>query len=413
MNNLSSLSDLHRFRQTKFGKVQFARSLVSIGYIANHINISSGHPVRSSTFGGLTRDEFFKTSFGTRKGITDKQKVTPKSGYLGRTMSMNLSPISIGELDCGVTYGFEITIKDDKHAHSIVRRYYKYKQDDTAWMLIATSKDALTLVGKRIVLRSSLFCHTDGLRICKHCFGEYERIPSKFVGVLTGAYIVERITQLSMRSFHSSGSASYIFSRELKDFTEKYLLDVLNNQYKFTLVFEVPVPQLLVKELVASFNNDDDDYLNHVTVTNNGKELEFFECLEYENQDVTKVLGQVNNNLKVKHRVSFSDIESTYGVQIRNILSLGDIFSTFIEISMCNAYTGTKELKPVRYIIRDTMKIPELITRRNIQSLHEMSSSTLSLLYLPNKNTIMGMSSKVRLAANTPSVFEQIWAGTL
>jgi len=412
MDSLDPNSALHRFRQTKFGKTQFARSLVSIGYIANHVNISSGTPVTSSTFGGLTRGEFFKTSFGTRKGITDKQKVTPKSGYLGRTMSMNLSPVSIGEIDCGVEYGLEVAVVNKRHAHSLVRRYYKYHQEDAAWLLLDTTHATEKLIGETIILRSPILCKTDGLRICKHCFGEYDRIPSKYVGVCTGQYLVERITQLSMRTFHSSGSSSYTFTKSLLEFIRDHLKDVINNQYKFTLVFDLPVPTRFTKEMVKSFSNTE-HYQDQVIIKENGLQLEFFECLEYENQDVTRILNQVNDSLKVKHKVGYSDIISTYSEQIRNILTLGDIYSTFVEITMCNAYTGVDELKPVRYIIRDSKKVPELVTRRNIQALHEMSSSTLSLLYLPNKNTIMNMSGQSRIAADTPSVFEEIWSGEL
>ena len=52
----------------KFNKKQFARSIVGIGYISDDNNIIQDKPITGTLLGGLTEDQFFETSFGTRKG---------------------------------------------------------------------------------------------------------------------------------------------------------------------------------------------------------------------------------------------------------------------------------------------------------------------------------------------------------
>jgi len=402
---------LYKYRQTKFGKTQFIRSFIHIGYIADQNNISQGNAINAAAFGGLTTKQFFRTSYGTRKGITDKQEVTPKAGYLARSMNMNLSPVEIGELDCGVTIGFEIHVRDKAHAHSLVRRYYKVKQDDAEWLFIASGHDAEHLIGEDIVLRSPILCRTPNMRICQCCFGKYDRIPSKYVGVLSGGYLSERITQLSMRSFHTSGSSNYSFSKMLYDFFEENLVDITRSATRFKLIFKIPVPSEIVAELVSSFTDDKDVFM-YAKSTANGKELEFTNVQTFENHDVTKVLKTMNGNLRTKKNTDYSMLERTYNQQISNILTLGGTYSTFVEISMCNSYIHDDKI--LRYCIADDGDIPAKLDRLNIKDLHKLGGSILSLLYVPNKTTILDLAKNgLRTTNGVNSVFENIWLGKL
>ena len=402
---------LYKYRQTKFGTTQFIRSFIGIGYIADHNNISQGVPITSAAFGGLSTDEFFRTSYGTRKGITDKEKVTPKAGYLARSLNMNLSPIEISEMDCGVKYGFEIYVKDKKHAHSLVRRYYKRVQNEPEWRLIRSGSDAERLIGNDIVLRSPILCKTKNMRVCRKCFGEYNRIPSKYVGVLTGQYISERITQLSMRTFHTSGSSNYTFSNELLKFIEEHLVDIENDSAKFKLFFGIPVPNKIIKELVGSFA-DKKDYELYVKIRDNAKTLEFSNISTFENHDVTKVLNTVNGNLNNFNRADFSVLERSYNQQIHNLLGLGNIYSTFIELTMCNSYIADDQI--LRYYVDVNNRIPKRMKRLNVKNLHSLTGSILSLLYVPNETSILNI-AKNRLGnpANENSIYENIWLGKL
>ena len=59
---------LSKLQKGKFNKKQFARSIVGIGYISDDRNIIQDSPIVGTLLQGLTEDQFFETSFGTRKG---------------------------------------------------------------------------------------------------------------------------------------------------------------------------------------------------------------------------------------------------------------------------------------------------------------------------------------------------------
>ena len=65
------------------------------------------------------------SSYGTRKGIVDKSRATPKSGYLERTLVMAMGCMEIAEDDCGTQDGIEITVQNKEHVKSILNKYYK------------------------------------------------------------------------------------------------------------------------------------------------------------------------------------------------------------------------------------------------------------------------------------------------
>ena len=71
--------------KSKFKKVQFSKSLLSIGYLADSNGRIIETPVKGNILGGLTEDLFFDTSSGTRKALVDKIKSVPESGYAQRT----------------------------------------------------------------------------------------------------------------------------------------------------------------------------------------------------------------------------------------------------------------------------------------------------------------------------------------
>lgn len=59
---------LSKLKKGKFNKKQFARSVVGIGYISDDNNIIQNSPIRGTLIAGLDEENFFETSFGTRKG---------------------------------------------------------------------------------------------------------------------------------------------------------------------------------------------------------------------------------------------------------------------------------------------------------------------------------------------------------
>jgi len=382
MKKLPVDSQMHKFRKTKFGETQFSRSLVAVGYVSDHKNITSGTSIRNSTFGGLTEDEFFRTAYGARKGLTDKHNVVPESGYLERSMVMNFSPVEICEDDCGTQYGFPIRVEDQTHAKSLVGRYYT-TVGSTIWTILDPSQ-ARDLIGEEIIIRSPITCISANHKICKKCFGDYN-LPGPFVGLITGQYLAERITQLSLRTFHTSGSATYEFSDEIYHFFINNLMDINNHTGYFTLQFKKDMPSELLTE-ICKITHD-----TFIPERSSSKVLAFNEMDECENDDVSTVLNAVKAQFRAETGLNPSSIQESYEILMKNVLNLGFIKSVYIEIALCNAFLN-KNKQVFRYGIKDAQEnggaILPVHTRLNIKGIHRIISPLLSLLYEPNARSI-------------------------
>jgi hypothetical protein len=62
----------YKLTKVKFNKTQLARMMGAIGYISDDKNIIDSKPLSVSVINGVDEESFFRTSYGTRKGINDK-----------------------------------------------------------------------------------------------------------------------------------------------------------------------------------------------------------------------------------------------------------------------------------------------------------------------------------------------------
>ncbi|EFF41481.1 RNA polymerase Rpb1, domain 5, partial [Mycoplasmopsis alligatoris A21JP2] len=185
-------------------------------------------PVKSSFLDGLTAYEFYSSTHGARKGLTDTALNTAKSGYLTRRLVDVAQGIVVREEDCGSDFGFIVKdIKDTKTdtvieslKERIEGRFVNgpiYKdgklivQPDT----LITPEIATLITDthniKEVEIRSVLSCHTKN-GVCKKCYGKdlaTNRIVNigEAVGVVAAQSIGEPGTQLTMRTFHTGGVA--------------------------------------------------------------------------------------------------------------------------------------------------------------------------------------------------------------
>jgi DNA-directed RNA polymerase subunit beta' len=182
-------------------------------------------PITSSFKEGLTPIEYFITTHGVRKGMTDTALNTAKAGYLTRRLFVVAQDIMVTEDDCGTKEGITIT---HKTASGIAQSYVKsasgrilakdvINADGTHMFKrghLLSKDDALKLENDGIVelsVRSPLTCKTD-LGICAACYG-LDLAKGKMtdlgeaVGTVAAQAIGEPGTQLTMRTFHSGGVA--------------------------------------------------------------------------------------------------------------------------------------------------------------------------------------------------------------
>ena len=191
-------------------------------------------PVKSSFIEGLTAFEFYSSTHGARKGLTDTALNTAKSGYLTRRLVDVAQNIVVREENCGSDYGYVAReIVDSKTNQVIVSlkdriigRYTNkpiYKKQLNKMGILELIADRNTLINEKIAnaiiaegyteveIRSILGCNTRN-GVCKMCFGKdlaTNRIVNigEAVGIIAAQSIGEPGTQLTMRTFHTGGVA--------------------------------------------------------------------------------------------------------------------------------------------------------------------------------------------------------------
>jgi len=392
---------LFKLQKGKFNKKQFARSVVGIGYISDDTNIIQDSPIVGTLLGGLTEDQFFETSFGTRKGIVDKQSVVPKAGYMERSMVMNLSPIEIIEEDCNVKYGFNIVIQNKKHGDSLVHRWF-FTADGKQELF--TGEMVNDSIGKTYNFRSSISCQTPNMRICKRCFGQYDNVKSPFVGILAGQYLAEKLTQLAMSSFHTSGSATLPVDKKLKEFIKVHLTDI--EQDKLNDSFMLYFDKDLTEELMTTLS----EIPGYANLT--ARKVIFNNLYNVENNDVTAVIKAVNQLLNTENEKEVLPPNETYAKLIDYIINVGFVYSSFVEAVLANCYVN-KNGVVLRYAYADPSENNKIHKKYSIKKIHTLiDSGILSFLYEPNNQSLTKTYDKFdKIDMDKITIFEKIWMG--
>lgn len=387
MSSMDKDDKLFKLTGTKLNRMQLSRIGIAVGYIADHRNKVLPKPVKSSLFVGLTEDEFFETSFGARKGLVDKVNKTPDSGYLERTMTINLSNIEIVEDDCKTNRYFEIEIMSKKHASSLIGRWMKSGNSE---ILIDKNVAESLYPGMKIMLRSPITCKTENMKICKRCFGEYE-IPSNRVGILAAKYISERFTQLVLRTFHTSGSANIQIPKDVIKFCYENISDIEYDNGISIWQFSVDIPDEIIEKIK--------DFPGFIEAK--GNVLKFSDIdYETDNEDITRDINIFSKALSKEGEA----LDTVYPDLMKIIMKNSNMFSVWLEIVLCNMYTDSNGV-PIRYC--DNI---DKICKLSIKTLHTIISPLLGLIYEPNVRTIMNiLDTRTLKNINPSSIFEELW----
>ncbi|WP_369297041.1 DNA-directed RNA polymerase subunit beta' [uncultured Neglectibacter sp.] len=210
------------------GSMSQIRQLAGMrGLIANTSGKTIEIPIRANYREGLNILEYFISSRGARKGLTDTALRTADSGYLTRRLVDVSQEVIIREEDCGTTEGleiFDITAGPESIeplSERLVGRYLVEDFcDENGNVLVSKDKmmnddDASLIVGRgveRIKIRSVLNCRAKN-GVCKKCYGASLANGKpvqvgEAVGIIAAQSIGEPGTQLTMRTFHTGGVAS-------------------------------------------------------------------------------------------------------------------------------------------------------------------------------------------------------------
>ncbi len=193
------------------------------GIIANVSGDSLEFPIISNYKEGLTPLEYFITTHGSRKGLTDTALNTAKAGYLTRKLFDVAQDEIITDDDCGTKDGIAISKKTASGIEMPLSRNIKGRYlaedavDKTGNVLfkrghLITKADAELMEAngiEAVKTRSPMTCKSlNGL--CQKCYGTDlgNNKPVQLgeaVGTVAAQAIGEPGTQLTMRTFHAGG----------------------------------------------------------------------------------------------------------------------------------------------------------------------------------------------------------------
>ncbi len=187
-------------------------------------------PIYSSFREGLNVSEFFISTHGVRKGLTDTALKTAESGYLTRRLVDASQQVFIKEYDCETDRDYIVEDIVDTKSNSIIEPLYsrivgRYAKADVIhpkekYVIVSEdeyisedkAKEIIAAGIKQVNIRNVFTCISPN-GICAKCYGKNMATGKlvevgEAVGIMAAQSIGEPGTQLTMRTFHTGGVAS-------------------------------------------------------------------------------------------------------------------------------------------------------------------------------------------------------------
>ena len=184
-------------------------------------------PIKSCFREGLDALEYFISSHGARKGLSDTALRTADSGYLTRRLVDVAQDIIVREHDCGTHEG--LMLEDIKDGNQVVEKLeerlegrfplHDVLHPETGEIIVDTNTMINKNIAKQIVdagvtqveVRSVIGCRSKH-GVCQKCYGmglarREEVSIGESIGIIAAQSIGEPGTQLTMRTIHSGGVA--------------------------------------------------------------------------------------------------------------------------------------------------------------------------------------------------------------
>lgn len=203
--------------QSKSAKGEYSPSIIEV-------------PIYSCFREGLNVSEFFISTHGVRKGLTDTALKTAESGYLTRRLVDVAQDVIVKQDDCGTDKGYWIEEIVDRKTNTVIEpivdrligRYSKQEVIDpkTKEVIIGSDEFIDEDIAQKIAaagiegmyIRSAFTCKSM-YGVCKKCYGRnmatgQDVEVGEAVGIMAAQSIGEPGTQLTMRTFHTGGVAS-------------------------------------------------------------------------------------------------------------------------------------------------------------------------------------------------------------
>ncbi len=249
-------------------------------------------PIRSSFREGLTGLEYFISTHGARKGLTDTALNTASSGYLTRRLVDVAQDVIIREEDCG-TYDF-YTIGSSPETNSTSRLVERIVGRLAGAPIISADGEIVVdhnevideAIAEKIInagvdqvpVRSPLTCEARR-GVCQMCYGHLPATRDlvelgQAVGIIAAQSIGEPGTQLTMRTFHTGGQVSRVSRTSTGQVRASGITSIVRRQEVRTglprveELFEARVPfvHALLTEIDGEVEIIDDEYGLYVRV---------------------------------------------------------------------------------------------------------------------------------------------------
>jgi len=191
------------------------------------------NPIISNFKEGLSILEYFISTHGARKGLADTALKTADAGYLTRRLHDVAQDVIISESDCGTIRGVEMTaLKDgeeikeplierimgrvalrdvlDPLTEEVICKAGQVIDEKVGNMIDASSVES-------VLIRSVLTCESRR-GVCAKCYGRNLATgkivdTGEAVGTIASQSIGEPGTQLTLRTFHTGGTAALVASQ--------------------------------------------------------------------------------------------------------------------------------------------------------------------------------------------------------
>ena len=187
-------------------------------------------PIYSCFREGMSVSEFFISTHGVRKGLTDTALKTAESGYLTRRLVDVAHEVIVTEEDCGTESGYLVEDIIDQKNNSVIEKFFdrivgRYTQDaiedpntgeviidENTYITDDLAQKAVDAGVKRAYIRNVFTCKSHN-GICCKCYGRNMATGNpveqgEAIGVMAAQAIGEPGTQLTMRNFHTGGVAN-------------------------------------------------------------------------------------------------------------------------------------------------------------------------------------------------------------
>jgi len=295
-------------------------------------------PVKGNFKEGFGVLEYFISTHGVRKGLSDTALRTANAGYLTRRLVDVAQDVIITKEDCGDKEGVVITKRESEEIGEdffkrVVGRYLAKDIINNSGKLLVKRGELLTEniiedikdeVIEKIAIRSNLNCQLSR-GLCVKCYG-YDLGHNKkvelgtAVGIIAAQSIGEPGTQLTMRTFHTGGVAGQE--------------DITQGLPRVEEIFETRPPKrkAIIADVAGQVNIESaqkiikDDKGREVIVSNTQAKII---KISYKGEDSEKYyFSETVNELKLENKIKKGEPKIKYLVKDGAKVSKGtDLFS--------------------------------------------------------------------------------------